>query len=64
MDISGDEIREAKRNGVYLAQMGGFHIKLKKGTNINLFVVDAQGRYQPPDAILTAIQSQMNESLR
>lgn len=64
LDISGDEIREAKRNGVYLAQMGGFHIKLKKGTNINLFVVDAQGRYQPPDAILTAIQSQMNESLR
>lgn len=58
-DISGNEIREARRNGVYLAQMGGFHIKLKKGTNINMFVVDAQGRYQPPDAILTAIDAQM-----
>jgi hypothetical protein len=60
LTISGNEIKEAKRNGVYLAQMGGFHIKLKKGTNINLFVVDAQGRYQPPDAILTAIDSIMN----
>jgi len=62
LDISGDEIKEARRNGVYLAQMGGFHIKLKKGTNINLLVVDAQGRFQPPDAIITAIQSQMNSS--
>ncbi|HEV2352213.1 MAG TPA: PEGA domain-containing protein [Terriglobia bacterium] len=63
-DISGDEIKEARRNGVYLAQMGGFHLKLKKGTNINMYVVDAQGRYQPPDTILTAIQSQMNISLK
>lgn len=59
-DISGDEIKEIKRNNVYLAQIGAFHIKLKKGTNINMVVVDAQGRYQPPDTIITAIEAQMN----
>jgi len=64
LDISTDEIKEAKKNNVYLAQIGGFHIKLKKGTNINLVVIDAQGRFQAPDAILRAIESQMHVSLR
>jgi PEGA domain len=63
-DISADEIKEVKRNNVYLAQIGGFHIKLKKGTNINLVVIDAQGRYQPPDGIITAIESLMSGSLK
>ncbi len=56
-DISADEIKEVKKNGVYLAVMGGFHIRLKKGTNNNFYVIDAQGRYQPPDALLNAIDS-------
>jgi hypothetical protein len=54
-DISMNEIKEAKKNGVYLAAVGGFHIRLKKGSNNNFYVIDAQGRYQPPDAVLTAI---------
>lgn len=54
-DISMNEIKEAKKNGVYLTAVGGFHIRLKKGSNNNFYVIDAQGRYQPPDAVLTAI---------
>jgi len=58
-DISVNEIKEAKKNGVYLAAIGGFHIRLKKGTNNNFLVIDAQGRYQPPDAVLSAIDQSM-----
>ena len=60
-DISMDEIKEAKRNGAYLSAMGAFHIRLKKGTNNNFYVIDAQGRYQPPDALLTAIDQAMSK---
>jgi PEGA domain len=64
LDISADEIKEVKKNNVYLAQIGGFHIKLKNGTNINLVVLDAQGKFQAPFAIVTAVESQMHVSLK
>jgi len=50
-----NEVREAKRNGVYLVAMGGFHIRLQKGTNYNFVAITPYGQYQPPDMILTAI---------
>lgn len=59
-DLSTNEIKEVKRNGVYLAAIGAFHIRLKRGTNNNFYVIDPQGRYQPPDALLTAIDQAMN----
>lgn len=48
-------VREARRNAVYLAAIGAFHIRLKRGTNYNFVVINEQGQYQPPDTILTAI---------
>jgi len=60
-DISVGEIKEAKKNGVYLADFGGFHIRLLKGTNSNFFVVNAQGNPQPPDALLSAIDQAMSK---
>jgi len=50
-----NEVKEAKRNGVYLVAMGGFHIRLQKGTNYNFVAITPYGQYQPPDMILTAI---------
>jgi hypothetical protein len=61
-DFPLDEIREARKNGVYLAALGAFHIKLKKGTNINFFVINAQGKYQPPDALLSAIDEALEKA--
>jgi hypothetical protein len=49
------DVKEAKRNGVYLVAMGGFHIRLQKGTNFNFVAITPYGQYQPPDTILTAI---------
>ena len=56
-DISITDIKEARKNGVYLSNFMGFHIRLLKGTNANFFVVNAQGTPQPPDALLTAIDT-------
>lgn|GEM_PF-853501 len=61
-DIRVVDIREAKKNGVYLANFGGFHIRLLKGTNSNFFVVNAQGNPQPPDPLLSAIDDAMSKS--
>jgi hypothetical protein len=33
-------VREARRNAVYLAAVGGFHIKLNKGTNFNFVALN------------------------
>jgi len=54
-EISLTSVREARRNAVYLVAIGAFHIRLKRGTNYNFVVINQQGQYQPPDAILTAI---------
>ncbi len=49
------EIREARRNAVYLSALGAFHIRLKQGTNYNFVLLNATGHYQPPDPVLSAI---------
>jgi hypothetical protein len=60
MDISADEIKEIKKNGVYLSMLNAFHIKLKKGSNANFYVINAQGQYQPSEPLINAISSMVH----
>lgn len=52
-------IREARKNAVYLAALGAFHIRLKKGANYNFVVLNSLGQHQPPDGLLLAIEQAM-----
>jgi hypothetical protein len=54
-----DTIREARRNTVYLVNLGAFHIRTKKNSNFNFVALDQQGKPGPPDAVLTAIDTAM-----
>jgi len=54
-DFPLSEVKEAKKNSVYLMALGAFHIRLKKGANYNFVQVNAAGQYLPPDAVLEAI---------
>jgi hypothetical protein len=56
-EIPLKSIKEARRNTVYLVNIGAFHIRLKKGTNYNFVAINEQGQYQPPDPILEAIDN-------
>jgi hypothetical protein len=60
-EIPLNTVREARRNSVYLMALGAFHIRLNKGTNFNFVALDQQNHYQPPDAILTAIDRAMGK---
>jgi len=60
-EIPLSNVKEARRNAVYLVAIGAFHVRLKKGTNYNFVVVNLQGQYQPPDPILTAIDNAMGK---
>ena len=53
------QVKEAKKNALYLAAYGGFHITLRTGETFNFLVVDNNGQYQPPDAVLNAIDQAM-----
>lgn len=57
--VSG--IKGAKKNAVYLALIGAFHIRLKKGPNYNFVVLDPAGQYQSPDELLDAIAQAMGK---
>jgi hypothetical protein len=54
-DFPLSAVREARRNAVYLAVYGAFHIRLKTGGNYNFVLLNAAGQMQPPDAVLLAI---------
>lgn len=56
------EIKEAKKNSVYLVALGGFHIRLQQGTNYNFVVLNAAGQFQPPDPLLEAIAREMGRN--
>ena len=58
-EIPLSTVKEARRNGVYLIALGGFHIKLNRGTNYNFVVFNQQMQAQPPDMLLTAIDTAM-----
>lgn len=54
-------IRQAARNNIYLVQLGAFHIHTKRGAKFNFVLLNAQGKYQPPDTILNAIDNAMGK---
>lgn len=60
-DIPLNTVRRAGRNGVYLIAYMAFHIQTKRGANFNFAVLDQQGHFQPPDAILNAIDAAMGK---
>jgi hypothetical protein len=60
-EIPLNSIKEARRNVGYLVGYGAFHVRTKKGTNYNFVALNQQGQYQPPDAILTAIDNAMGQ---
>ncbi len=55
-EIPHDAIREVKKNDVYGAELGAFHIKLTTKSNYNLLVVNEEGEPVSPDALLFAFQ--------
>lgn len=61
-DFGVDEIKEAKKNGVYLVAWGAFHIRLKSGPNYNFVVIGQGGQHQSPDEVLRAIGMSMGRS--
>jgi hypothetical protein len=54
-DFPLSELKDAKRNAVYLSMLGAFHIRFKKEGNFNFVSMNAAGQPQPPDEILAAI---------
>lgn len=56
-DMPMSDIKEVKKNAFYLAALGAFHIRLKSDGVRNFVVVDEQGNYQPPNVILTSIET-------
>lgn len=54
-DFPISDLKGAKRNAVYLALLGGFHIRFKKQGNYNFVSLNAAGQPQPPDELLMAI---------
>jgi hypothetical protein len=54
-EIPLNSVKEARRNAVYLVNLGAFHIRLRKGTNYNFVVINQQGQFVAPDTLLTAI---------
>jgi hypothetical protein len=54
-------VKEAHKNAFYLSALGAFHIRLNKGTNYNFVALNQYGQYQPPDAILAAIDKAMGK---
>jgi hypothetical protein len=57
-----DEVKEAKKNGVYLVALGAFHIRLKSGPNYNFVVVGPGGQHQSPDEVLRVIGMSMGHN--
>jgi len=54
-----NEIREVKRNGIYLVAIGGFHITPKNGRAVNFVVVNNLGQYLSPDPLILAADAAM-----
>ena len=56
------DVKEAKKNSVYLAVIGAFHIRIKSGPNYNFVVVNAAGQPQSPDDLLRNIGMAMGRN--
>ena len=55
------DVKEARRNAFYLANVGGFHITRKNGETYNFAAINNYGQYQSPDALLAAIHQAMGQ---
>lgn len=51
-----NDVKDVKKNPMYLAIFGAFHIRMKDGTNLNFVVIDSRGMAQPPEALLRALR--------
>ncbi len=54
-------VEEATKNGAYLAKLGALHIRLVEGTIYNFVALDSHGQFQPPHAVLAAIDRAMGK---
>ncbi len=54
-DIPVEDVKEAKKNGVYLVNIGGFHIRPRRGNVYNFVVINPGGQFLPPDSLLMAL---------
>lgn len=61
-NVGVEEVKEAKKNGVYLVALGAFHIRLKSGPNYNFVVIGPGGQHQSPEEVLRAIGLSMGRS--
>jgi hypothetical protein len=57
-EIPLNTVKEARRNLGYLVGLGAFHIHTRS-SKFNFVVLNQQGQYMAPDAILTAIDNAM-----
>jgi len=55
------DVDEATKNVAYLANLNAFHIRLVKGDIYNFVALDSHGQFQPPDAVLAAIDHAMGK---
>ena len=55
------EVVEAKKNDLYLADLGAFHIKLVNGADYNFVVLSVYGQFEPPDTVLATIARAMKK---
>jgi PEGA domain-containing protein/PDZ domain-containing protein len=58
-DIQTSHIVEVRKNSVYMSAQGAFHIRTKKGLNLNFILVGPAGKYLPPEPVLSAIAQSM-----
>ena len=54
-------VKEAKKNALYLAAVGGFHIALRNGVTYNFVAMNPYNQPEPPDAVVAAIQQAMGQ---
>lgn len=57
--FQASQITEVRKNSVYMAAQGAFHLRTKNGANRNFILVGPAGRYLPPDPVLSAIGQAM-----
>ncbi len=60
-DFPASEVKEIKRNGVYLSALGAFHIRLRNNHVYNFVVINSNGQYQPPNQVLNALHQALGE---
>lgn len=58
-EIPLNSIKEVRKNNVYLVGYRAFHIRTKKNSTFNFVALNQQGLPEPPDAVLTAIDTAM-----